>query len=85
MSAALPPSARAALESAWLEVLASRHPQYRWMLRPREGREGDATPAAGKVVGTVAAPEDEGAFADGNGTAGAADGPNEDGVGGGRE
>ena len=58
-------SARSALERAWLGVLADRHPDVRWRLvRPGERGERDAVTAAGEIIGSLAAPEDERALID---------------------
>ena len=78
---ALPPSARMRLERTWLRVLAARHPDVSWrIVRPGELRERDATAAAGKVVGSLAGPDEENALLERDGTAGAANGTNDDGV-----
>jgi hypothetical protein len=83
--AALPSSARIALEVAWLEVLGARHTDVRWTVRPGERGQRDTATTSGEILGPFTAPEDPGALLGRNGTAGAADGTNEDGVDGGGE
>ena len=77
------PRARRELERAWLGVLSDRHPNVRWTLvRPTKGGERDTAPAAGQIVGSLTAPEDQGALLDPNDPASAAGGPEKDGVNG---
>lgn len=73
---ALPTSARAAVERAWLGVLSARHPEVRWTLlvEPNEGRERDAKTAPRKVRRSLAAPENESALGNRNMPATASDG-----------
>jgi hypothetical protein len=80
----LPPSARAAVGHAWIEVLNERHPEFRWtLLRPGERLERNRVPAARETIRRLAAPENQDAFLERNGTTRAAHGSNHDGVDGG--
>ena len=66
----LPPAARVALDGAWLEVLRARHPEAVWQLaRPGERAERHPPAAGRKVVGALAAPEQERALANGDAAA----------------
>jgi hypothetical protein len=76
----LPPSAQAAIDVAWLDVLAARHRDVRWTLVPRERGQGNATAAAGEIVGTFPAPEGKHAILNRNGSAGSPNGSDHDGV-----
>jgi hypothetical protein len=82
----LPPSARAAVDCAWLKVLSARHPEFRWtLLRPSERGERDTPAATGKIVGALTAPEDEDALLKRDGATRTTNGTNYDGVDGGGE
>jgi len=66
----LPPGAQIAVGVAWLEVLAARDRDVRWILVPRERGQRNAATTTGKIVGTVATPEDADALLNRNSPSG---------------